>query len=261
MATIYKYIEKGLKGVEGIFGAFSKMTGGGLGNALGAAILGAPLLLATTRLMAGGLKGLLFQRGTDPNPMVVRFQGAVGGGVGGGMGLGGKFVPGLGFVGSQSTVGLAKTMPGATSAERLVAARQQQGAMGMKNMGIGMGLGVGGMALSGIASSMEPGAGASTIGVLGQTASYAGMGMMFGPWGAAIGGLVGLGMGLFNLSKENEERRKQEADANKETQKKTNDLIEQLSSRPVKLTINNEDLGRINTNTSMFSGNSKLATS
>jgi hypothetical protein len=108
---------------------------------------------------------------------------------------------------------------------------------------------------------MEPGAGASTIGVLGQTASYAGMGMMFGPWGAAIGGLVGLGMGLFNLSKENEERRKQEADANKETQKKTNDLIEQLSSRPVKLTINNEDLGRINTNTSMFSGNSKLATS
>jgi hypothetical protein len=261
MATIYKYIEKGLKGVEGIFGAFSKMTGGGLGNALGAAILGAPLLLATTRLMAGGLKGLLFQRGTDPNPMVVRFQGAVGGGVGGGMGLGGKFVPGLGFVGSQSTVGLAKTMPGATSAERLAAARQQQGAMGMKNMGIGMGLGVGGMALSGIASSMEPGAGASTIGVLGQTASYAGMGMMFGPWGAAIGGLVGLGMGLFNLSKENEERRKQEADASKESQRKTNELIEQLSSRPVKLTINNEDLGRINTNTSMFSGNSKLATS
>jgi Txe/YoeB family toxin of Txe-Axe toxin-antitoxin module len=68
-------------------------------------------------------------------------------------------------------------------------------------------------------------------------------------------------MGLFNLSKENEERRKQEADTNKETQKKTNELIEQLSSRPVKLTINNEDLGRINTNTSMFSGNSKLATS
>jgi hypothetical protein len=261
MATIYKYIEKGLKGVEGIFGAFSKMTGGGLGNALGAAILGAPLLLATTRLMAGGLKGLLFQRGTDPNPMVVRFQGAVGGGVGGGMGLGGKFVPGLGFVGSQSTVGLAKTMPGATSAERLAAARQQQGAMGMKNMGIGMGLGIGGMALSGIASNMEPGAGASTVGVLGQTAQYAGMGMMFGPWGAAIGGLVGLGMGLFSLSKENEERRKQEADASKESQRKTNELIEQLSSRPVKLTINNEDLGRINTNTSMFSGNSKLATS
>jgi hypothetical protein len=261
MATIYKYIEKGLKGVEGIFGAFSKMTGGGLGNALGAAILGAPLLLATTRLMAGGLKGLLFQRGTDPNPMVVRFQGAVGGGVGGGMGLGGKFVPGLGFVGSQSTVGLAKTMPGTTPASRLAAARQQQGAMGMKNMGIGMGLGVGGMALSGIASSMEPGTGASAMGVLGQTASYAGMGMMFGPMGAAIGGLVGLGMGLFSLSKENEERRKQEADASKESQRKTNELIEQLSSRPVKLTINNEDLGRINTNTSMFSGNSKLATS
>jgi hypothetical protein len=209
--------------------------------------------------MAGGLKGLLFQRGTDPNPMVVRFQGAVGGGVGGGMGLGGKFVPGLGFVGSQSTVGLAKTMPGTTPASRLAAARQQQGAMGMKNMGIGMGLGVGGMALSGIASSMEPGTGASAIGVLGQTAQYAGMGMMFGPWGAAIGGLVGLGMGLFSLSKENEERRKQEADASKESQRRTQEIIEQMSVRPIELNVTNETIGKWNTYSSQNGANNSFA--
>jgi hypothetical protein len=266
MATIYKYIEKGLKGVEGIFGAFSKMTGGGLGNALGAAILGAPLLLATTRLMAGGLKGLLFQRGTDANPMVTRPT--LAGGMGGGMGglFGGKttLASGAYVQGGQAFSAAGKPLTGAAANSVITAAGKQGrgfGAFSPKSMGAGLGLGVGGMALSGIASSMEPGAGANTVGVLGQTAQYAGMGMMFGPWGAAIGGLVGLGMGLFNLSKENEERRKQEADANKETQKKTNDLIEQLSSRPVKLTINNEDLGRINTNTSMFSGNSKLATS
>ena len=266
MATIYKYIEKGLKGVEGILGGFSKMTGGGLGNALGAAILGAPLLLATTRLMAGGLRGLLFQRGTDANPMVTRPT--LAGGMGGGMGglFGGKttLASGAYVQGGQAFSAAGKPLTGAAANSVITAAGKQGrgfGAFSPKSMGAGLGLGVGGMALSGIASSMEPGAGANTVGVLGQTAQYAGMGMMFGPWGAAIGGLVGLGMGLFNLSKENEERRKQEADANKETQKKTNELIEQLSSRPVKLTINNEDLGRINTNTSMFSGNSKLATS
>jgi hypothetical protein len=266
MATIYKYIEKGLKGVEGILGGFSKMTGGGLGNALGAAILGAPLLLATTRLMAGGLRGLLFQRGTDANPMVTRPT--LAGGMGGGMGglFGGKttLASGAYVQGGQAFSAAGKPLTGAAANSVITAAGKQGrgfGAFSPKSMGAGLGLGVGGMALSGIASSMEPGAGANTVGVLGQTAQYAGMGMMFGPWGAAIGGLVGLGMGLFNLSKENEERRKQEADTNKETQKKTNELIEQLSSRPVKLTINNEDLGRINTNTSMFSGNSKLATS
>ena len=266
MATIYKYIEKGLKGVEGILGGFSKMTGGGLGNALGAAILGAPLLLATTRLMAGGLRGLLFQRGTDANPMVTRPT--LAGGMGGGMGglFGGKttLASGAYVQGGQAFSAAGKPLTGAAANSVITAAGKQGrgfGAFSPKSMGAGLGLGVGGMALSGIASSMEPGTGASAMGVLGQTASYAGMGMMFGPMGAAIGGLVGLGMGLFNLSKENEERRKQEADTNKETQKKTNDLIEQLSSRPVKLTINNEDLGRINTNTSMFSGNSKLATS
>ena len=269
MATIFKYLEKGFKFVEGILGGFSKMTGGGLGNALGAAILGAPLLLGGIRLITGGLRGLIAAPGSRMNPgfqYVLNGGGGVpGGGMGGFLG-GGKttLASGAYVQGGQAFSAAGKPLSGAAANSVIAAAGKQGrgfGAFTPKAMGVGMGLGIGGMALSGVASSMEPGAGANAVGVLGQTAQYAGMGAMFGPWGAAIGGLVGLGMGLFNLSKENEERRKQEADTNKETQKKTNELIEQLSSRPVKLTINNEDLGRINTNTSMFSGNSKLATS
>ena len=239
MATIFKYLEKGLKFVESIFGAFSKMTGGGLGNALGAAILGAPLLLATTRLMAGGLRGLLFQRGTDANPMVTRMQGAMGAGLGS---IGGnKFVPGLGLVNKQSTFALAGTYQG-TPAERLAQARQAQGAMGMRNMGIGAGLGIGGMALSGIAGAMAPGAGADAVGVLGQTASFAGMGMMFGPLGAGIGALVGLTAGLFQLQSKADERNKAEEAAKKEADKKTNDLLESLAVRPVNIQVGPEKM-------------------
>ena len=269
MATIFKYLEKGLKFVEGILGGFSKMTGGGLGNALGAAILGAPLLLGGIRLITGGLRGLIAAPGSRMNPgfqYVLNGGGGVpGGGMGGFLG-GGKttLASGAYVQGGQAFSAAGKPLSGAAANSVIASAGKQGrgfGAFTPKAMGVGMGLGIGGMALSGVASSMEPGAGANAVGVLGQTAQYAGMGAMFGPWGAAIGGLVGLGMGLFSLSKENEERRKQEADAAKESQRKTNELIEQLTSRPVKLTINNEDLGRINTNTSMFSGNSKLATS
>jgi len=243
MATIFKYLEKGLKFVESIFGTFSKMTGGGLGNALGAAILGAPLLLATTRVMAGGLRGLLFQRGTDPNPMVVRMQGAIGG-----MGARTGYTPGLGFTGGALPGGITQNAAGRyigangrfVSNASVTTAQQAQGARGMTNMGIGMGLGIGGMALSGIASNMAPGAGADTVGVLGQTATYAGIGMMFGPIGAGIGALVGLTAGLFSLQSKADERRKAEEAAKKDADKKTNDLLESLAYRPVTVQVGPE---------------------
>jgi hypothetical protein len=245
MATIFKYLEKGLKFVESIFGTFSKMTGGGLGNALGAAILGAPLLLATTRMMAGGIKGLFFQRGTDMNPMVTRMQGAIGG-----LGSRTGFTPGLGFTGGALPGGLRQNSAGQyigangrfVSNASVTAAQQAQGAMGMRNMGIGMGLGIGGIALSGIASNMTPGAGADTVGVLGQTATYAGMGMMFGPIGAGIGALVGLTAGLFQLQSKADERAKAEETAKKDADKKTNDLLESLAVRPVTVQVGPEKM-------------------
>lgn len=263
MATIYKYIEKGLKGVEGIFGAFSKMTGGALGNALGTALLAGPALVLAIRGLVGFGKGILMgPKGSDANPMVVRFQGAI-------SGIGAKtgFTPGMGFTGGTLPGGITQNAAGRyvgangrfVSNATVAAAQQRQGAMGMRGMGVGMGLGIGGMALSGVASGMEPGAGASAVGVLGQTAQYAGMGMMFGPYGAAIGGLVGLGMGLFSLSKENEERRKQEADQAKETQKRTQEAIQALAVRPVELNMNNQTIANWNTYSQQNGSNPRLA--
>jgi gas vesicle protein len=164
--------------------------------------------------------------------------------------------------GGQAFSAAGKPLTGAAANSVITAAGKQGrgfGAFSPKSMGAGLGLGMGGMALSGIASSMEPGAGANTVGVLGQTAQYAGMGMMFGPWGAAIGGLVGLGMGLFSLSKENEERRKQEADASKESQRRTQEIIEQMSVRPIELNVTNETIGKWNTYSSQNGANNSFA--
>jgi hypothetical protein len=259
MATIYKYIEKGLKGVEGILGGFSKMTGGGLGNALGAAILGAPLLLATTRLMAGGLRGLLFQRGTDANPMVTRPT-MIGGMGGGGMMNWNQF--------QTSVAG-----KGMTPAQRAAAFKQYKVGTGGGGFGGGLGLGLAGMgvglATSAITSNMDTGDGKTAVSTVGGAASGALTGAALGSVipglgtavGAVVGGLIGGVSSLVTEMKATREKEEADKAARDETQKKTNELIEQLSSRPVKLTINNEDLGRINTNTSMFSGNSKLATS
>jgi len=245
MATIFKYLEKGLKFVESIFGAFSKMTGGGLGNALGAAILGAPLLLATTRLMAGGLKGLFFQRGTDPNPMVVRMQGAIGG-----MGARTGYTPGLGFTGGALPGGITQNAAGRyigangrfVSNASVTAAQQAQGAMGMRNMMIGGGLGMAGMALNMVSSGMEPGGARTAVGALGGAATGAGMGMMFGPWGAAIGGLVGGVYGLITEMKADREKEEAEKAAKKEADKKTNELLENLAIRPVNIQVGPEKM-------------------
>jgi hypothetical protein len=270
MATIYKYIEKGLKGVEGILGAFSKMTGGGLGNALGAAILGAPLLLGGIRLITGGLRGLIAAPGSRMNPGYQYVLNSMGGGMGGGTsnmmmggGAGGKF-----YKGGQFLPGGGRAPAGGTFLPPSTAGGGFRGFMG-SGLGLGLaGMGVG-LATSAITSNMDTGDGKTAVSTVGGAASGALTGAALGSVipglgtavGAVVGGLIG---GVSSLVSEMQAtREKEEADkaARDETQKKTNELIEQLSSRPVKLTINNEDLGRINTNTSMFSGNSKLATS
>ena len=270
MATIFKYLEKGFKFVEGILGGFSKMTGGGLGNALGAAILGAPLLLGGIRSITGGLRGLIAAPGSRMNPGFQYVLNGAGGVPGGGMGgfLGGG---GGGALSAARTKGLSDAQIragfGGKAAKDALLAGGGRGFIGGGGAALA-GLGVG-LATSAISSNMEAGGGRTAVSTLGGATSGALTGATIGSVipglgtaaGAIIGGLVG---GVSSLVTEMKAtREKEEADkANREeTQKKTNELIEQLSSRPVKLTINNEDLGRINTNTSMFSGNSKLATS
>jgi len=265
MKTIYNLLEKGLKFTESIFGVFGKMTGGGLGSALGTVLLAAPALILAIRGLVGFGRGLLMgPKGTDLNPMIVRMQGAIGG-----MGSRTGFTPGLGFTGGALPGGITQNAAGRyigangryVSNAQVLAAQQAQGAMAMRNMGIGLGVGMAGMGLNMVASGMEAGGARTAVGTLGGAATGAGIGMMFGPIGAGIGALAGGIFGLISEMKATREKEDAEKAARIEQEKRTQDLLEQLSTRDLKLTINNEDIGRINTNTNMFSANSKLATS
>jgi hypothetical protein len=281
MKVLYNYLEKGLKFVEKIFGFFGKMTGGGLGDALGAVLLGLPLAVGLVRSMMGlfalGIKGLLIPKPTGrPMDPVYTMQ-SMGPG-GGGIGAGGPrtgFVPGVGYVGSNTktftptgnayvqggvaySANTGKQLYGNASTQTLLAAQNAQAARAATMMKVGGGLMIGGMAANMVAANMDEGAAKDTVGVLGQTASFAGMGAMFGPWGAAIGGLVGLGVGLFSLAKENEERRKKEEEKAKAVQENTNAILKDLAMRPLQLNINNEGINKFNTYTSMASANGVL---
>jgi hypothetical protein len=261
-ATLGKIIEKVLFGVEKIMKVFSSMTGGTLGNAFGAVLLGAPMILLAMRGLIGvGRSLILGPRGSELNPMIVRFQGMgmMGGGMGGGLtpmtaaqrsaylspmiGAGAKVPP-------RQTMGAFQYYGGGTKPGGGFMGRFQPG---MGNAIGGIGLGMVGMGLSSAAEGMEPGGARSAMGVAGTTAQFAGMGMMFGPWGAAIGGLVGLGVGLFNLSKENEERRKQEAEQLKRDNQKYGEMMRQFGIKPTELKMNNETVAKWNTHSQVNS--------
>jgi len=70
----------------------------------------------------------------------------------------------------------------------------------MGSMGLGLGLGMLGTGMQYGRSQMDDPESTSgkLLGVGGTAAQYAGMGAMLGPWGAAIGGLVGAGVGAYD---------------------------------------------------------------
>lgn len=253
MKAFAHMMEKVLGSVVGIIEGFGKITGGGLGSALGAGLLAIPAILAVTRLAMGSAKSLFFN-GMSPATapwMRVANPGAMGGLTGPG-GAGGTF-----YKGGQFLPGGGRAPAGGVTIPNAAAGGGRGGFMGRMggNMKMGGGLALGGMALSGIASGMDEGGGKDAIGVLGQTATYAGMGMMFGPIGGAIGGLVGLGMGLFNLSKENEERRKADTAKKNEDDKKYQSMVEALSVRPLQLNVGNESVAKFSTQQSLTNSN------
>ena len=253
MATIFKYIEKGLKGVEGILGGFSKMTGGGLGNALGAAILGAPLLLGGIRLMLGTAKSI-FANGLSPATAPwVKLANPMGGGMGGGtsnMMMGG---PG----------GKSQFAGGSFSAGKQALAQRRMmmgGGFGLAGMGVGL-------ATSAIASNMDTGGGKTAVSTVGGAASGALTGAAMGSVipglgtaaGAIIGGLLG---GVSSLVSEMQATREKE-EANKaardEAQKRTQEALEQMAIRPIELNVTNETIGKWNTYSSQNGANSSFA--
>ena len=254
MLEFFKLIEKALHGVTSILGAFGKMTGGGLGNALGAALIGAPLLLSGIKLITGGLRGLIAAPGTRFNPgyqyVLNGGAGMPGGPMGGGAGTfykGGQFLPG----GGRAPAGGVTVPP--TGAGR-------GGFFGSpRAMGAGIGLGLGGMALTAAASGMEAGGAKNTVGFLGGAAAGAGMGMMFGPWGAAIGGLVGgIGALVSGLEADREAAKEKEAARNAaqaEADKQTRELMENLSVRPIQLSMSNKTIQEWNSNSQQYGAN------
>jgi hypothetical protein len=241
MLSFFHLIEKALHGVTKIIEGFGKITGGGLGNALGAALIGLPAAIGIFRLGASLFMPKPTGRPTDP---IATYQvggpgmGAMGG-ANGTFYKGGQFIPG----GGRAPAG-GVTIPPAGASNRAIGG----GFFGTpKAMGVGIGLGIGGMALSSAASNMEPGGAKTAVGVLGGAAAGAGMGMMFGPWGAAIGGLIGGVGALVSGLEADREAEKANREKEAEAAKQSRELIENLSVRPIQLGMNADTLQKWST--------------
>jgi hypothetical protein len=228
-------IKGALESVLSIVKTFREMTGGKLGSALGALLLGFPAILAVARLMGGSLKGLLGAPGSRINPgyQYILNQGMGGGGMGpGGRGMGGNMT-GLTAT-QQRAMDLRAANPNLSMTTAMSQARYgTKFTPGTYSLGMGLGLGVAGMGLNAAASSMEPGGARTTVGALGGAATGAGMGMMFGPWGAAIGGIIGGVWGLVGEMKASREKEEADKAANAAANKKTQEMLEDLAVRPL----------------------------
>jgi hypothetical protein len=257
MKTFYHMLESALHKVTDILKAFGGLTGGGLGKGLGAALVGIPLAIMAAKMLSGGLRGLLFQKGTTLNPMVVTM-------VGGGMGMGGGIGMGKGMTlsaGAPMAQGLGPRLAPTLGKSMAPVTPSAGGGMGMMGrMCASIGLGIVGMGLSSAASNMEEGAGKTTVSALGGAANGAAIGMMFGPIGAGIGAAAGALWSLYSSHKESEAKKaaKEAEDKAKadEAHKQTQDLMRNLAVRPVQLQVNNTTIQDWNTASTQNGANS-----
>jgi hypothetical protein len=242
MAKFLEIIEKVLHKVNNVFEAFGKFTGGIAGDALGAVLLGAPLLIGATRLLTGGIKSMLIPKptGRTGDPIHTVNDGGGGGGI---MDIisGGK-----GTAGKRALV----TKFGSAGAAKLAM-------KGLKGGGIASALGLG---TELVAGQMEDGGAKDVVSGLGQTASYAGTGAMIGSVipgiGTAVGAIVGGGIGLiksfFDAEDSRKEREAQDRKSSEEQMKKTTDLLNQLAVRPINLNVGGKTIMEYNTASDLF---------
>ena len=104
-----------------------------------------------------------------------------------------------GALAAQTATGVPMSSANRMLGGNVMGGKLAAGTMG--SMAAGAGLGIAGMGLSyggdKLKESGHEGLG-SAAKIAGSAASGAGMGMMLGPWGAAIGGLLGLAYGAYN---------------------------------------------------------------
>ena len=237
MQTFLHMMKRVMEFASSIIENLNKMSGGGLGNALGAAILGAPLLIGGIKVISGGLKGLLFQKGTFANPMITQSIGGAGGLIGGG-----------GSMASSVTRGLVGKF-GAGGTRNLI--------RGAKGFGIGAGIGLGADL---IASQMDEGVGKDTMSGISTTASWAGTGAMVGSIipgvgtavGAVLGGVAGSIKALFDAEASAREREEKAKQKREDQQKATNDLLQQFIDRPVQLNVGGKTILDFNTASNLY---------
>lgn len=142
-------------------------------------------------------------------------------GSGGGFGGPGGGVPSVpGGPGGGST-----SMMGRLAGKNVAGGKFAAGTPGA--LGLGLGLGVAGLGMEYGRSQMDnpDSMGGKLLGVGASTAQYAGMGAMFGPYGALIGGAIGAGVGAYNEFGGNSANTGISADASAGNLYKSNDSI------------------------------------
>jgi len=254
MGAFVKMINSALHGVQGMIDSLNSLTGGTLGNALGAAILGAPMLLVAikgiTGLFSGGFgKGSLFQRGTYPNPMITQSKD---GGIGGEGGLADS-VGDLGGKGGKRSVG-------SRMKRGMVSKFGAKGTRALMRMGPGLATAALGIGADLVAGQMDEGTGKDTVSGIGTTAEYAGVGAMIGSiipgLGTVVGGVLGGTFGavkaLFDAESSRREREEKAKQQQEEQQKATNDLMRQFLDRPVQLNVGGKTILDFNTASNLY---------
>lgn len=246
MSKFIGMLEKALHVVNNIFEGFSKFTGGVLGSALGSVLLGAPLLIGATRLVATGIKSMLLgPRGSSPlNPMFVEDITGSGGGGGGILdnlmpGGKGKSLMQRGGFGRGRGMTLGRSLGG-----------------GLKGFGFGTAVSLGADVM---ASNMQEGSTerAITEGVS-TTAGYAGTGALIGSVvpgiGTAVGAIIGGSIGAIksyfdseNEKREIEKREREEAKASADRMDKLVQSINDISQRPLVFNAGTDMIGRLQT--------------
>jgi hypothetical protein len=242
MGKFMKMLESALGFVEKIFSFLGKLTGGVLGDALGAAIIGAPLLIGLTKMLIGGAKNLFFGKpsGRSGDPVHTTQDG--GGGLTdmfSGKGPFGKLM-GKGGFGRGKNMTLGKSLM-----------------KGAKGFGIGSAIGIGADL---VADQMDEGAGKDTVSGIGTVASYAGTGAMIGSIipgvgtaiGAGVGAIAGAIKGLFDAETNKREREEKAKQQREDQQKKTNELLSQFLDRPVQLNVGGKTILDFNTASNLY---------